>query len=172
MMVRPGPSELWFERLYSALHLPFWVGALVFGGAVFTALMVASGLLTDLVDELAAIGLLYFIPFGTIAAVFAQFGCRKARRGIEGLKDNVRELRSGLELDVHPLCQVRNSLAMWLAVLVITQPVYLSFGLPQSMSLEQRIIVSIPFFYWTLFIGTFLWVWVYSLYTIFKIGKL
>jgi len=34
-------SALWFERLYAALRLPFWVGAFVFAAGGFLAILVA-----------------------------------------------------------------------------------------------------------------------------------
>ena len=163
---------LWFERLYSSLRLPFWVGALVFGGIVFFALLVAGGLAVGLLDDVVAIGLIYFVPFATLACLLAQAAARSATRRIEQLKDYARTMGDGGKIDLDHLYSVRNAVLTSLALMAIIQPIYIVFGLPSTWPLEQRIIVSIPFFYWNVFLNTFVWVWMYTSYSVHKIGKL
>ena len=165
-----GAEALWFERLYAKLRLPFLVGAFLFGGVMFLALQVAVALSLGLMEEQAAMGSFYFTPIAAIVGALAQGGGRMARRRVEQLNEYAATMGGG-KIDLRPLYSVRNFLGLYVVMQAIIQPVYTFYGVPQTIPLEQRIAVNIPFIYWNLFLSAFFWVWIYSVYSARKIGR-
>jgi len=43
---------------------------------------------------------------------------------------------------------------------------------PAHYSLIQRVVITVPWLYLGLFLGVFFWVWMYSMYSIYRMGKL
>ena len=171
-MERPRPASLWFERLYSSLRLPFWAGAFIFGCIIFLGILVASALVTGLMGFMVDTGIIYFVPFAMVASLFSQSASRAARRKIEQLKDYAGTLSGDREFDLKPLYSIRNTLVTYVTLLALIQPVYILYGLPPTLTLAERIVLSSAFFYWNLFINTFVWVWAYALYSTNRIGGL
>ena len=161
-------SALWFERLYAALRLPFWVGAFVFAAGGFLAILVAVGLAVgfDLVAQFFS-----FFPFVTLIALLAQGGGRMARQRIEELNDYAEAMGGG-KIDLRPLYSLRNFVVVYVLMLAIIEPLYTFYALPPTIPVEQRFAGTLPFVYWNLFVNALIWVWIYSMYSVRKIGGL
>lgn len=173
-MAGPTTQQLWFERLYAWLRLPFWVGALVFGALVFVLLDLASFYLTGHWDVfLGTSTFAYFAVYASAAAVYAQFLARNATREVVALNAHLGSMNRGRQLDLKPLWSVRYFLILYLMMVVPLQLLNVYFGgLPESIPPDQRLLVGIPLYYWVAFPATFVWVWMYCLYSIFKMGRL
>ncbi len=166
-----GPSKLWFERIYAVLGIPFWVGTLVFGGGVFLAGLLGAILWSGTWDWFLTSGALFSAPFFMVVGIYTQFAARAARRGVERLDNYTRTMRGGRALHLRPLYSVPITFAFSAGVTALVQPLYILFALPPFFTLEQRLIQSLPYIYWNLFLNTFVWVLAVSLYTIFRIGR-
>lgn len=164
-------SSFWFERFYSSLRLPTLVGEVIFGSLLFVVALFAASAIAGVSSDMATRPIAYFVPFAMFAGSFSQYCCRVIQRAVERLKEYSLPMTGGSSPDLGLLYSFPKSLLTWLIALVAIQPLYILFGLPQGYSIVQRIVISLPFFYWNLFMSTFLWVWSYSLYYVFRMGK-
>ncbi len=166
-----GPSSLWFERLYAYLRLPFWAGALLFGIGLLTVVTVVAIAVGDLWD---------FVPIefqGAVAiygvmGLFTQLAARAARRGVERMGEYTKPMRDRTPLALGPLYSPGFTFLTYGVLEVAIQPFYILYGISESLTLAQRIIISVPFMYVDLFAFTFLWVLGYSFYAIYRVGRM
>lgn len=165
-------SKLWFERLYAWMGMPFWVGAFVFGAGIFLAILLWAILWSGAWTWFLTSGLVFSVPIFAAVGVYTQFAARSARRGVEGLEAYTRTMRGKHDLRLRPLYSVPMTFAFAAALIFLVQPLYILFGLPDIFTVEQRIIQSLPYIYWNLFLNSFIWVLSYALITIVRVGRM
>ncbi len=164
--------RLWFERLYTALRLPFWVGVLLFGPILFLAFQAVVVLWSGSWAYYVGSGYLFVVLVFSVLVVYAQLASRRIRHGAERIEKNTRTVQGGKALDLTPVVNPGPTLAVALPGAVAILLLYAVFSLPESLTLTQRLIISIPYFPTNVFVITFLWVDLSSLYAIFKVGQL
>ena len=167
-----GAKQLWMERLYTWLGMPFWVGALVFGAGIFVALLLWAMIWSGAWTWFLTSGLLVSIPIFAAVGVYTQFAARSVRRGVEHLEARTRAMRRGEDLRLGPMYSVPLTFAFYAGLTALIQPLYIVFGLPGIFSLEQRVIQSLPYIYWNLFVNTFVWVLLYAILAIVRVGRM
>lgn len=171
-MTQVRQSGVWFERVYSRAGLPFWAGVLIVGTVPAVVLLpvsyYAAGLWQDFIGGGAG-----FAPYLFVILVYLQYGVKYMRRRLEGTTDYADSLvADGSRSDLRNLYGLRGILLTLAILMTPIQGSYVAFGLPPGYSLAQKLVVSVPFFYWSLFIGTFFWVFLYSMYRVYSVGKL
>ncbi len=171
-MTQVRQSGVWFERVYARAGLPFWAGVFIVGAVPAVVLLpvsyYAAGLWQDFIGRDAG-----FAPFLFVISVYVQYGVKYMRRRLEGTTDHADSLvADGSRIDLRNLYGLRGTLLTLAILLIPIQGSYVAFGLPQGYSLAQKLLVSVPFFYWSIFLSTFFWVFLYSMYRIYSAGKL
>ncbi len=163
-------AMLWLERLYARLRLPFWVGTIVAGILLFLVALAASylvaGLWSNFVPMVGG-----FVPMIIIAIFFYHYAARYARSRLERLReyaDSMLQEKSAATL--RPLYGLRGPLICW-AIANANAPLYMS-AYPAHYTLAQKVIIQLPWVYANVFLGTFVWTWAYSIFSIYRMGKL
>lgn len=165
-------SVLWFERLYTRLGLPFWVGAPLIGFLPFFVSAFACFVLAGLLSSFLT-GLVFIMPFFFIVNIYAQAAARYVRRRVEALVDysaGITEETAHFQ-QVAPLSGLRGAGLFTIVSLAVLLPLFNS-SLPGQYTIYQTVLIGIlPWIYFTASFGTFFWVLGYSMYTMFRIGK-
>ena len=162
--------ELWFERLDRLIGVPTWGGAVLFGWAPFP-------LLGFFPTALSFFPLPAYIAFTVVdlgLAFFAFYAASYLRRETMGLLKYVGEMGgapdASSQIDLSRFSSTRRIGIVYVIALVILVPVY-AFGqigrTPLSALPEE-----LPFLWFAFVLATFLWAFGYSMYSIYRMGKL
>lgn len=164
-------SELWFERLYKRLGLPFWAGVIIVGflpPLTLTLLGFYSyGVKTDFTGDIS-LG----IPLLLANILYILFSCRYIRRRVDDLEmysvtmeAEQSSIRTGYLTDTRPV------LLTWIALLAISVLVLEPIFNP-GYSLVQNLLRELLYSYTRLLQATFLWVFLSSMIAIYTMGRL
>ena len=174
--------DLWFERLANRFNLPIWGAAIVFGLGPFILLGAASspipgGLLNppanavsfDFLENALATGLLV-----TVISLFTFYTGRYLRREITGLLDYANSLtdRPAQETSSLRLSNLTSTSGVMIAFAItgsFTIPLFILGG---TGTLSENFAGEIPFIWFTFILASFFWVFGYSMYAIYRMGKL
>lgn len=170
-MEENGGRRLWFERLYAALGLPFWTGAVLFGAVGWVGLALGSWRLSGRWDYLMELGQWVYLPVLALVGVVTQVAARAATRRLEELHTYVAETLGGGRVGLRPLYRPRDFLLAYLVTLAVVQPLYTVAGYPGNFTLLETTLVSIPFLYANLWIVGYAWVWLFSSYVVYRMGR-
>lgn len=162
---------LWFERLYSRLRIPF------FAGAVFVSLLMLgilalcyllAGVWSDFLLRSA-----YYASFAPGVVLLCQIVSRYASKQVKGLVEYSKSMtEDNKSISTDALYGLKGILVIWGLFLLTIQPLYWRIA-PKSYTLYQSFITSYaPFVYFLFFIATLVWVIVYSMVSIYRMGKL
>lgn len=163
--------ELWFEKLSDWVGLPNWAGAICFGWAPFLLL----SLLPALASAFPPPTVIFLNAFDLVFAVFAFQTASYLRRELTRLLKFVDEIHGGLtgastQLDLSHFSSARRVILVYLVTLAFVVPL---FTLGQTgISLPVALEGEVPFFWFNFVFATFLWTFGYSMYSIYKMGKL
>ena len=104
---------------------------------------------------------------------YAHFSVRYVGRRLAGLADYANSIREdGSTTDLKGLYLFRWVAVTYLLLMGTVQTIFIFLVMPPRFSLFQKLGISTPFFFWNVFLSTFFWVWGYSMYKIYRIGKL
>ena len=164
--------SLWFERLYETLRLPFLVGAILLGSTVFLALLAACYIAVGVWDYYLS-QVLYFAAVPGVFVFLSQVVMRYITKQVGKLDQYSQSMSEGRSaVDLRLLFSMRGILLLWIFTAVVIQPLY-ALGAVRSFTVTQILFTGyIPWLYLDLIISTFIWVWSYSLFSIYKMGKL
>lgn len=171
-MGKDGEELFWFERVYRAFRLPPLVGMVVFGFVPIIVLMPAGYAIAGVWSQMISSGILFAIPVLLVVVVAAQLASTYARSVMNGWKSHSDGLLAdGEKVDLRELYRLRGFIATYVILLTFVQTVFVFFVLPQTNSILQNMITSLPFIYWNIYLQTFLWVFAYSMYKIYRTGR-
>ncbi len=161
-------SLLWFERLSTRLRLPFWVGAIIIGYLPFVVgLSFVFAFTSSPINGPPPIFVLIFLFSFLIEILFLLGGARYVCRKMERLKQYVESMSSGkLSVDLSSLYSLRSLLIVWG---VATAAITFAGGVPKS---PKEFLSILPWFYFYLPQATLIWVYAYSMYSVYRMGKL
>ncbi len=172
MAADSGSPGLWFERLYAYLRLPFWAGILLvsigpyLGGAFLTIYLLAS---TESIPIDEAIP---FLALFVVFLIWTQYAARATRRGVENVEKMTEPMRQGQYLDLRLLYSPGMAFLFFVFTETVTLPLFLPQVFVEGFTTTQSLILLGLTLYAELFFYTFLWILVYSFYTIYRIGRL
>ncbi len=165
--------ELWFERVTNRLGVPLWVGALV----IAIPPTIALGAVSDFILPLSPSDLLFgFVQLSILTAPLALlyfYASSYLRRRVEALEGLV-ETHEGspeelFQSSIRGLYSLRGVLFTFLALSFLFVPL---FTLGQPGSAVDNLVGGLPYSWGTFLLGTFFWVFGYSMYSVYRIGKL
>ena len=114
-----------------------------------------------------------FVPVAFLLIALVNYGSALVASKIEDLKEYAASMtQEGKSAPISRLYSLKVAMLVVLIVEALAQPVYIFTVLPGSLSLQSKLIFSIPYFYWGFYIGSFFWVFAYSLYGVYKLGGL
>jgi hypothetical protein len=162
---------LWFERLYSRLRIPFFVGA-VFVSLLVLGILALCYLLGGVWGDFLLL-YAYFASVRTGVVLLCQVVSRYASKQVEGLVEYSKSMtEDNKSISTEALYSLKGILLMWGLFLLIVQPLYY-FSAPKSYTPYQSFLTwYAPFIYFDFFIATLIWVMVYSMVSIYRMGKL
>ncbi len=173
----PAIPELWFERLGAWLGVPLWAAAVVIGTGPFLLLGVlvlqasapANATIFDVVGYVVSSSALAL----TISLLTFYTG-RYLRREITGLREYARSLEDSQtegtqHLDLSYLTSTKGMLISYVLLSAVTVPLFVIGG---TGSLVENVIGEIPYLWSSWILATFFWTFGYSMYAIYKMGKL
>lgn len=127
-------------------------------------------------DLFVSSGIIFFLPIVLIVPVgslFSNYASIAISRKMQRLREYSESMRAGgTPIGLAPLYRFRNVLLVAVVFSSVVQPIYIFSVLPQTWTIQDRIFFVLPYEYWILFLSTFLWVWGYSLYSVYRMGKL
>ncbi len=167
------PSAIWVGRLYARLGLPFWAGAAITGGFLVYGLNIASYFGAGTWGDSYTSELFSLSPVYPVSGVLFQFGALFNTARVEKLNRYAESMRGeGPEPNLQSLYRFRGIMLLWALLGGVFTTSFVILGYPAEYSLLQRLILTVPFWYWFLLVATFVWTWIYSMYSIYLIGKL
>ena len=160
---------LWFERLNNRLGSPLWLGAVIIGWLPFF-------LLSLLVVPLSGFQLSFSLEVLQVSPVvivipYLMLTTRYVRRRMEELRAYALSMSpSDSFIEMNALYGLRGALASSALFYGGLEPVF--FYNFSQYTLFVNFLGSIPYLYFNFIAGTFLWVLLYSSFSIYRMGKL
>ena len=164
---------LWFERLRVALHLPFWSAGVVIFTLPFVALDALTSYFVGAWQYYTAVEVSQYPAF-MIFLLVCYYGAAYARKRIENLQAYCVALgvETDSQLNLTSLTRMKGVSVFWAVQFFTLVPLF-TFASTAKLSLVQLALVNvIPYIYAFLIISTFFWVYGYSMYAVYKMGKL
>ena len=160
---------LWFERLNNRLGSPLWLGAVIIGWLPFFLLSLLvvplSGFQLSFSSEV-----LQFSPI-FIVILYLMLTTRYVRRRMEELRTYALSMSpSDSFIELNALYGLRGALVSSALFYGGLQPVF--FYTNSQLPLFVNFLGSVPYLYFNFIAGTFLWVLLYSSFSIYRMGKL
>ncbi len=163
---------IWYERVYGALRLPVWAGMFVVGWGVtlllFTLSTLASGTSSYSFDSGGLAGMLFLlvsITYIHLAAGYLRSAMLNWSRQTEPL------LTEDSGIDLSGLFAARGIVVTFALLTAITQSMYALLILPANLTAYQKLIVTIPYDFWEVYLVTIIWMFTYSMYKIYRVGR-
>ena len=173
-LLQIGPlTPIWFERVRRRLHLPIWAGAIVVAVIPFILLDSITSYLAGAWGYFLSVELPQYynlIPFMGLE----YYGAVYSYTRVEKLQAYCNDMgvSSDIRLDLNNLTNSKRIVVLAAGLFTVFVPIYVLFG-SQNLSLVQSIIVlTIPWAYFLLVLGSFIYVYSYSMYSIYKMGNL
>ena len=172
LQVRPI-KQIWFEGVRQRLRLPVWAGAIAFALVPFILLDIATSYFAGAWVYYTTIELQQYysvLPF----ILLEYYGAVYSYSRIEKLQAYCKELGVGSdsELNLRSLTSPKRTALLAAGLFSVFIPIYVLFG-AQNLALVQSIIVlSIPWGFFFLVLASFIYVYAYSMYSIYKMGNL
>ncbi len=165
--------ELWFEKLNHRVGLPTWAGAACFGWAPFILLVFLT---LPTLGPFEPLPIAFFEGvFDFLLALFTFYAGSYLRREINGLikyagEMNNEPLETSTQLDLSRFSSTGRVILVSLVVNALAVPL---FALGQTVRpLSANLVGEVPFLWFNFILATFLWTFGYSMYSIYKMGKL
>ncbi len=163
--------ELWFEKLNHRVGLPNWAGAACFGLAPFLALLTLPALGSFVTSS----EVIFQGVIDLNLALFTFYTASYLRRKLIGLIKYAGEMNNeptetSTQLDLSRFSSTSRMILVYLVVNALVIPVFTlgQTGGPILASIE----VQVPFLWFNFILATFFWTFGYSMYSIYKMGKL
>ena len=171
-MGSPRQHKVWFEELYSRLHLTYWGGALILGFVPIVVLFPVSYAAEGIWSQILTPGSLFTFTLLLVMVAVAHFGASYTESVMNSWKMRADELLTDDEkLDLRELFGLRGFLVFFAVLLALDMIVFVFFALPSSMSISQRVAATLPWDWWNIYADTFFWMFAYSMYKIFRTGR-
>lgn len=158
--------------MYSYLRLPFWAGVIATVG-LYGVTQSGAIFVTGVLGDQWSSAFFATLPSTLAAIALLQLGARFTVSRIERLHSYSESL---LDVDsrasLRHLYHFRELLLVFAVIAVMTNGPYILVGFPATYSLFQKIILNLPFQLYLLFYATFIWTWIYSMYSIYRMGTL
>ena len=167
-----GQCELWIERAYSRLGLPFSIGAAIVGFLPFLVGIIAIG--TTFGFAAATTGDIRFLPGAFIWIMYCQLAARFSSRRIQSIAKYAESMSKDESHVALPLlCDLKGTLVVWLPLLSVTTVLFGYSAVGTSASLTLDVLISrIVWVYPVLFNSLYMWTLAYSMFKIYQIGKI
>ena len=142
------------------------------GSAVFLALLAVCYIAVGIWDYYLS-QILYFAAVPGVFVFLSQVVMRYITKQVGKLEEYSQSMsEGGSAVDLRLLFSMRGILLLWIFTAVVIQPFY-ALGVPRSFTVTQILFTGyIPWLYLDLVVSTFIWVWSYSLFSIYRMGKL
>jgi hypothetical protein len=166
---------LWFERVYSRLGLNLWSGSIALSLVPFVLALSAVSAILGYLSEFLDSGILFFFPIVIVWFLYLQAASRHVRRRIEGLAEHAESMREDAPIpSLEPLYGFGGPAIACVLTISVTTPLFVFFPASYEAKLDflPRVLAQTPWVYWSLFVGTFLWTWSYSMFATYKLGTL
>ena len=165
-------NGFWLERLYTHLGLPFWAGVIA-TVSLSGAANVAGFFVAEVVGDSWSNLNLATLPFTLASVVLIQLAARFMVRRTEKLKSYAESLYEGVSRPgFRPAYRLSNFLVIWAIAALLINPPYLANGFPATYSPYQKLVLTLSYQPVVLFIGLFVWSWIYSMYSIYRMGSI
>ena len=172
LKIRP-PTPVWFERVRHSLHLPLWAGGIVVVLLPFLLLDSLSSYFADAWSYYATIETPQYgsvLPFLILEYYGAVYSCSR----IEQLQSYCQSLGavSDAALNLNPLTSLKRIAVLAAGLSLAFIPIYIFYG-SQKLRIEQSAaVLAIPWAFFFFVLATFVYVYSYSMYTIYRMGNL
>lgn len=171
---------IWFYRVFGALHVPTWVGALLLGLVPYFAVAVAGDAIAGVVyhsNFLANVGAL--VPLTVIIVLIPLIGSIYVSRTMERVTSYAESLLDARQetkkdarnlINFGSLYSVRTVTLLAIAFFLVITATYVGFA---PASAQPSYFAIAPAFMYAFFVDmTFVWIYGYSMYSISRIGHL
>ncbi len=170
---KTATNELWFERFNRLTGLSFWVGAIVLALVPTFVLGFIGNILTPIDPAALLVGIAQLSLISVTDVVLGFYTAARLRDRVEALRDFVETTdeasESSFESRIRGLSSIRGILLAWILLLSFFVPL---FALGQGGDIYYNLEGEIPYLYSNFLVATFFWVFGYSMYAIYRIGKL
>ena len=164
--------KVWFEELYARLRLPYWAGVALFGFVPILVLYPVSYAGAGIWSQLFTGGSLFTLLLLLAMIVVVHLGASYTESVMNRWKVRADELLAEEgKVDLRELFGLRGTLIFIVILLTLDLTVFVFFGLP-TQSVPQRLASTLPWDWWNLYADTFFWMFAYSMYKIFRTGRL
>jgi hypothetical protein len=172
----PETHALWIDRVCGALHLPLWLGVLLLGLVPYPVLLITGAKVVGLSTSLISTFVTPQVPLTVTLALIPILGTLYISRSVEKLNGYAETLlpRSpdgggGSPINFRLLYSVRFVAPLDVLLFLIFQGIYLEFG---NSSVSTYFAFTPALLYAFFVIGAVIWVFAYSMYSIWKVGHL
>ena len=136
---------------------------------LFPAGYALAGLWPEIFDS----GVLFALPLLFLVVALTQLAAGYIRSVMRGWKVHADSLLAeDRKVDLRELYGLRGLLVTYVLVVAAVQIVFVSYVLPQSNTVLQNMLISLPFLYWNFYLDTVFWMFAFSIYKIYRTGKL
>ena len=155
------------------LRIPFWGSVIVVGVLPVTILLPVSFYAAGVWSDLFTKGGIYFLPYLVILTVTLMYSTRYVSRRLESLAAYSATLTTeGKRPELGAMYGLKGLFVTYALQFSVIQTLYTATNLLPFYNLSQSFILSVAFIYWNFIIGTFLWVFSFSMFKIRGIGKM
>lgn len=172
-MGSPRRHNVWFEKLYSRLHLTYWGGVSLLGFLPIIILYPVSYAAGGTWSQLLTPGSLFTLLLLLVMVAVVHLAATYTESVMNNWKTHADELLADdKKVDLRELFGLRGFLVFLAILLASDLIVFVFFALPSSMSIPQRVAATLPWDWWNIYADTFFWMFAYSMYKIFRTGRL
>ncbi len=165
--------NIWFEKVYARLHLPYWAGILVLGFFPIIVLFPVSYAVGGVWSQMFTPGGYFTLLLLLVMVLLVHLGASYTESVMNRWKKHADDLLADdKKVDLRELFGLRGFLAFFVILLSVDLIVFVFFALPGSLSVTQRLAATLPWDWWNVYADTFFWMFAYSMYRIFRTGRL
>lgn len=171
-----GTHRLWIDRVCGALHLPLWLGVLLLGLVPYPILLITAAKAVGLSASLTSTFITPQVPLTVTLVLIPILGTLYISRSVEKLNGYAETLlpRSpdgggGSPINFGSLYSLRFVLPLDILLVLVFQGVYVEF---ENQTISTYFAFTPGLLYAFFVIGGAVWVFAYSMYSIWKVGHL
>ena len=166
-------TPIWFEQVRHKLRLPLWAGAVV---VVFLPFILLDALSSYFAGAWGYYSTFEATQYPTVLPflILEYYGAVYCYSRIEHLQSYCQSLGVGPDvgLDMNSLTSLKRITILAAGFFSVFVPIYAFYG-TQNLSVEQSFVVlTVPWTYFFLVLATFVYVYCYSMYSIYRMGNL
>ena len=168
---------LWIDRVCRALRLPLWLGVLLLGLVPYPVLLIVGAKVVGLSGSLISFYIIPQLPLTVTLALVPILGTLYISRAVVKVNGYAETLLPGSPdgggvrspINFRSLYSVRFVTPLMVLLYLIFQAIYFEFG---TTSAQIAFAYTPAILYAFFAIGATIWVFAYSMYSIWKVGHL